>query len=165
MPSLLELQRHLAAAVVSDDPQPAAASIVDDAPGAAARLGIYINHFRVTLIDALAAAFPVVRQLVGEPFFDAAARRYVRENPPVDPCLVAYGDGFPGFLARLPEAASLPYLSGVARLEWAIHQAWHAPDAPSMGRDAAASVLAAADEADVHVRLHPSCRADRKSVV
>lgn len=158
MPSLRKLQQHFAAAVVSGDPQPAAASIVDDAPGAAARLAIYANHFRVTLIDALAAAFPVVRQLVGEPFFDAAARRYVRENPPADPCLFAYGDAFPAFIASLSETAPLPYLAGVARLEYAIQRAGHAPDAPSMGRDAAASVLAAADEADVHVRLHPSCR-------
>ncbi len=158
MPSLHELQRHFAAAIVVGDAQPAAASIIADAPGAAARLAIYANHYGVTLIDALAAAFPVVRQLVGEPFFAAAARRYVRESPPADPCLFAYGDTFSAFIASLPGTAALPYLAGVARLEYAIQRAGHAPDAPAMGRDAAASALAAAGEADVHVRLHPCCR-------
>lgn len=158
MPSLHELQRHIAAAVVTGDPQIAAAAIIDDAPGATARLAIYSNHFRVTLIDALAAAFPVVRQLVGEPFFHAAARRYVREAPPAEPCLFAYGDDFPAFIAGLPETAALPYLGGVARLEWAIHQAWYAEDVLAVDRDTAAGVLAAAGEADVLVRLHPSCR-------
>lgn len=158
MQPLHELQRLFAAAVVTGDPQQAAASIVDDAPGAAARLAIYSNHFRVTLIEALAATFPVVQQLVGDPFFRAAARRYVRETPPAEPCLFAYGDAFPAFIAALPEAAALPYLGGVARLEWAIHQAWYAEEMPAVNRDTAAGVLAAAGEADVLLRLHPSCR-------
>lgn len=158
MPSLHELQQHFAAAIVTGDAQPASSSIIADAPGAAARLAIYINHFRVTLIEALASAFPVVQQLVGEPFFRAAARRYVREIPPADPCLFAYGDAFPAFVARLTEAASLPYLGGVARLEWAIHQAWHAPDAEVVDTETAAGALAVAGIADVHIRLHPSCR-------
>ncbi len=71
---LHDLQHRFAAAVISGDAAGIAAAIVDDAPGAAARLGIYANHFRVTLIDALAATFPVVRQLVGDGFFRTAAR-------------------------------------------------------------------------------------------
>ncbi|MFO1157193.1 MAG: DNA-binding domain-containing protein [Rhodospirillales bacterium] len=159
MPSLHELQRQFVAAIVTGDPLIAAASITNDAPGAAARLAIYSNHFRVTLIDALAATFPVVQQLVGEPFFHAAARRYVREAPPAEPCLFAYGDAFPAFIAALAETATaLPYLGGVARLEWAIHQAWYAEEMLTMNRDTAADVLFAAGEADARVHLHPSCR-------
>ena len=105
MPTLHELQERFAAAVIDGDACEVAGSIIDDAPGAAARLGIYVNHFRVTLIDALAATFPIVQQLVGDPFFRAAARRYVREVPPAHPCLFEYGGDFPPFLERLPEAA------------------------------------------------------------
>ena len=156
MPTLLEVQECFAAAVVAGDPGEATASIIDDAPGAAARLGIYINHFRVSLIDALAATFPVVQQLVGEPFFRAAARRYVREMPPAHPRLYEYGGDFPPFLERLPEAGSLAYLPGVARLEWAINQAWYAPDAPVVDEGAAARLLATGFS-DLELRLHPSC--------
>ena len=142
MPTLHELQSRFAAAVVDSDASELAGSIIDDAPGAAARLGIYVDHFRVTLIDALVATFPIVQQLVGEAFFQAVARRYVRATPPAHPCLFAYGGDFPDFLERLPEVRSLAYLPHVARLEWAINEAWHAPDAPAIDVDAAAGVIA-----------------------
>ena len=155
MPTLHELQGRFAAAVIDGDDSGLAESIIDDAPGAAARLGIYANHFRITLIDALATTFPVIRQLVGNAFFQAVARRYVREAPPAHPCLFEYGGGFPAFLERLPEARSLAYLADVARLEWAINEAWHAPGAPAV--DAAAGSIAA-NFSDLSLRLHPSCR-------
>lgn len=157
MLTLHELQARLAAAVIDGDTSAVAGSIIDDAPGAAARLGIYVNHFRVTLIDALAATFPIVQQLVGDPFFQTAARRYLRAVPPGHPCLFEYGGGFPAFLERLPEAGSLAYLGDVARLEWAINEAWHAPDAPLVDAEAAAELIATGF-ADLSLRLHPSCR-------
>lgn len=143
MLSLRELQHRFAAAVISGDAAGIEAAVCADAPGAAARVGIYANHFRITLIEALAANFPVVRQLVGEGFFSAAARRHILAEPPVDPRLFAYGGGFPSFLESLPEARPVPYLADVARLEWAINQAWHAPDH---------------DPAAAPPGLHPSCR-------
>src|SRR5512144_1088388 len=157
MLELHELQERFAAAVINGDACKVAGSIIDDAPGAAARLGIYVNHFRVTLIDALTATFPIVQQLVGDLFFQAAARRYVRATPPAHPCLFAYGGDFPDFLERLPEARSLAYLPHVARLEWAINEAWHAPDAPAVDEGAAARLIAAGFS-DLSLRLHPSCR-------
>ena len=157
MLTLHDLQDRFASALISGDASAVAGSIIDDAPGAAARFGIYANHLRVTLIDALAATFPVVRQLVGDPFFRAIARRYVRAAPPAHPCLSAYGDGFPAFLAQVPEASSHRYLGDVARVEWAINEAWHAPDAPAIDADAAAGMIAAGFS-DLGLRLHPSCR-------
>lgn len=154
---LHELQECFAAAVVDGDVRKVAESIIEDVPGASARLGIYVNHFRVTLIDALAATFPIVQQLVGNPFFQAAARRYVREAPPAHPCLFEYGGDFPAFLERLPEARSLAYLGDVARLEWAINEAWHAPDTSPVDEGAAARLIAAGFS-DLGLRLHPSCR-------
>jgi hypothetical protein len=156
MLALHELQQRFAAAVLGHDCE-VAQLIIDDAPGAAARLGIYANHFRVSLIDALAATFPVVRQLVGAPFFQSAARRFVREAPPASPRLFEYGGGFPCFLESLPEARPLAYLADVARLEWAINEAWHAPDAPALARDAVAGLIAGG-VSDLAVQLHPSCR-------
>jgi hypothetical protein len=155
MLTLHDLQDCFATALISGDASAVAGSIIDDAPSAAARFAIYANHLRVTLIDALAATFPVVRQLVGDPFFRAVARRYVRAAPPARPCLFEYGGGFPAFLARLPEAGSLAYLADVARLEWAINEAWHAPDAPAVDTTAG---LIAAGFSDLGLRLHPSCR-------
>ncbi|MFO1128117.1 MAG: DNA-binding domain-containing protein [Rhodospirillales bacterium] len=156
MLALHDLQRRFAAAVVESDASLLAGSIVDDVPGAKARLAIYANHYRVTLIDALAAVFPVVQELVGVPFFRAAARRYVRMVPPASPCLLAYGGEFSAFLDALPEARSLPYLGDVARLEWALNEASHAPGAPALADDASPSTADGRSAPGLH--LHPSCR-------
>jgi hypothetical protein len=151
MQPLLDLQRRIARAVLAGDPLPAAPALHDDAPGAAARLGIYHNHFRVTLIDALATTFPVVGSLVGEGCFRHAARSYVLTTPPAQPCLHRYGAAFPRHLAGLPALSGLPYLADVARLEWALHDASIADDPEPAARSDRPG-------GGGRIGLHPSCR-------
>ena len=92
-------------------------------------LAVYRNNVVVSLVDALAQTFPVTHQLVGEAFFRALAQVFVRAHPPRTRVLSHYGDGLPGFVARFPPAAGLPYLADVARVEWALHCAATWPDA------------------------------------
>jgi hypothetical protein len=47
---------------------------------------------------------------------------------PTSACLNDYGQQFAAFLAQFPQAAHLSYLADVARLEWAVNRALHAPD-------------------------------------
>ncbi len=156
MPPLLDTQARFAAAVVRGEMVSAVDLVIDDAPGATARLAIYANHFRITLIEALASTFPVVRRLVGSDFFAAAARAFIRERPPAGPCLFEYGGAFPAFLDRLPAASSLPWLGDVASLEWAISEAWHEEDADPLPSEALLRFTAG--DATAAVGLHPSCR-------
>lgn len=102
----------------------------------ALRLAVYRNNVLASLVDGLAASFPVVQALVGEAFFRAMAAVFVRSAPPRSPVLTQYGDGFAGFISSFTPAGALPYLPDIARLEHARIQAFHAADAP---------VLAAAD--------------------
>jgi hypothetical protein len=149
VPALHDVQAAFAEAVTGGDAAGILPQITDDAPGAASRIAIYANHYRLTLIEALATTFPVTLQLVGDAFFRAAARHYVRSTPPVNPCLFEYGGSFPGFLGDMPEAAGLPYLRDVATLEWAINATRHAPDPPPKPRGW---------HAPARVALHPACR-------
>jgi hypothetical protein len=97
------------------------------------RFAVYRNNVIVSLIDALADTYPVVRQLVGEEFFHAMAREYALAHPPVSPVMAHYGDGFAEFIAGFPPAAALPYLADMARLEYLYVQVYHAADeAPAM---------------------------------
>lgn len=156
MSSLHELQQSIARAVITGHCEAGADGIVADAPGAAARLAIYHNHYRVTLIDVLASTFPATLTAVGEDHFRAAARGFILTQPPSEPRLTVYGAGLPAFLAQLPPLAPWPWLADLARLEWAVHVALHAPDASGMG----ANGLSAEHRAwpmDLRVRLHPSC--------
>ncbi|MBK9082482.1 MAG: putative DNA-binding domain-containing protein [Rhizobiales bacterium] len=94
----------------------------------AQRFGVYRNNVTVSLIDALGAAFPVTRDVVGEAFFAATAREFVRAHPPRSPVMSRYGVAFPAFLRDFPPASCLPYLSDLASLERARIDAFHARD-------------------------------------
>jgi hypothetical protein len=121
------------------------------------RLQVYRNNVFVSLTQALAAVYPVLVRLVGEDYFGQAARRFIRQHPSRSGNLHDFGRELAGFLARLPEAGSLPYLADVAALEWAWHEAFHAADAPPLD----AARLAAMSEEEVaalRFRLHPAAR-------
>ncbi|MBG0796568.1 putative DNA-binding domain-containing protein [Methylocystis sp. L43] len=93
------------------------------------RFAIYRNNVCVGLVDALAERFPICLQLVGDEFFRAMAQCYVRERLPRTPMLFEYGDAFATFVSDFEPARALPYLPDVARLEYAVGQAYHAADA------------------------------------
>jgi len=154
MSGLLELQRDFAAALVGR-PSAVAARTVDDAIPATGRVQVYANHFRISLIEALATTFPVTHALVGEAFFAQAARSFVLRQPPRDPRLYCYGADFPNALKALPDLAGHAYLPCVAALEWAMNEAYHAEDAPAFS---AADIADPAAVAALTLRLHPSAR-------
>ena len=119
------------------------------------RLAIYRRNVLATLVDSLAAAYPVVRRLVGDAFFAEAAARHARLAPSRSANLHDFGEGFADFLAGYPPAAGLPYLADVARLEWAVHACFHAED------KAALDVTRLADVAEperLRFELHPAVR-------
>ena len=121
------------------------------------RFAVYRNNVHVSLVGALAARFPVTRQLVGEEFFAGMARLYVGQTKPKGPVLLHYGDGFPDFVAQFPPAAGLPYLPDLARLEAAWTDTYNAADAeiltPGDLTAIAGDALAALD-----LRLAPATR-------
>jgi len=86
----------------------------------ATRFAIYRNNVVASLIDALAATFPVTRELVGTEFFASMAREFVISRPPRSPILTLYGvesPGFEVFIESFQPARSVPYLADMARLE------------------------------------------------
>lgn len=89
---------------------------------------IYRNNYRQGLARALSQSFPVVEALVGEPFFAAMALTYVEQTPPTSRLLRSYGDDFAAFIEAFEPAAVVPYLADVARLEFALVEAYYASD-------------------------------------
>jgi hypothetical protein len=123
----------------------------------AARFAVYRNNVLSSLIDALAASFPVLQQLVGEAFFRAMAAVYVRHSPPRTRILADYGADFPAFIEGFAPAGSLPYLADVARLELLRIRAYHAADAAPLNPDALATALAAPERLGaLLLRLQPA---------
>lgn len=156
MPAWPDLQRALGAAVRAGPGTPLASGLAN-ALIDPARFEVHRNHYVITLVEALETTFPVVRRVVGEHFFRQAARAFVRAEPPVRPCLFEYGGGLGSFLSTYGPAAELDYLADLARLEWAVNEAWHAADAAAFEADELAGFDAAALEV-LALGLHPRYR-------
>lgn len=97
----------------------------------AARLDVHRNTVILSLVDALADTFPVVRAQLGDDCFRALAKDYVRAQPPRSPVVAHHGEQFAPWLADQPPLYTLPWLPDLARLEYARVRAYHAADAPA----------------------------------
>lgn len=123
----------------------------------AVRFAVYRNNVVVSLIDALAATYPVVQALVGMDFFTAMARLYVLAHPPRARVMAQFGAELPAFIAKFDPAASVPYLADIARLELCQVHAYHAADVPAIAPQALQTVLADPQRlATLRLGLHPS---------
>ncbi|MFL6673928.1 MAG: DUF692 family multinuclear iron-containing protein [Massilia sp.] len=158
------------AAVLADTQQAFGAALFDTAKGAAAsrhmqgaqelssqRLAIYRGNLAASWDKALSSAYPVIRQLVGDEFFAALARAYGRAQPSQDPDLNRFGRHLAGFLDGFEPVAAYPWLPALADLEWAVHEAYYAPDAAPLARTEFTRLSPAELEAS-HFTLHPACR-------
>ena len=148
MPSLRELQARFANAMLNAG---------GDADG---NLGIYRNTVFANYRNALGATYPVVRQLVGVPFFHAAVDAYAEACPSTSGDLNVYGNRFGDFLDKYPHSANLAYLPDVARLEWAVDEASRAADVRGTPEDILAELAKIPAERITAQRfvLDPSCR-------
>lgn len=122
------------------------------------RFAVHRNNVVVSLVDALAATFPVSQALVGEEFFRAMARERVQADPPRSPVLIEYAQEFPDFVAGFAPAAGVPYLADVARIEALRVRAYHAADASPAPESLYRELLAAPEAlAAARMTLHPAC--------
>lgn len=86
------------------------------------QLQIYRNNIFLTQIGVLRKLYSVIEKLVGQDFFHATAREYIKQYPSTVKSLHDYGDKFAEFLAGFLHAQTMPYLPEVAQLEWGCHE-------------------------------------------
>jgi len=112
------------------DPEATAPAGVVDPNGVTApkRYSVYKNNVVVSYLEALAAAYPACKNLVGEEFFNAIGRAYLKEVPPNSQLMILFGEGFADFVSNYPPAHQIPFLPDVARLERAWRLAYHSAD-------------------------------------
>lgn len=93
---------------------------------------------------ALAAAYPVLFQFMGEENFAMLARHFWSAHPPSRGDMACWGEDLAGFIDAAPQLADEPCLCDVARLEWLMHAAATASDVEA---DLASFALLATDDA------------------
>ena len=155
--SLERLQAEFAAALTNAGATPEfAATLLERDTRALERMALYRGNMIGAWQQALAAAYPVVRTLLGAEFFAELARAYGQEHPGTSGDLNMFGAHFAEFVASFRHTQGLPYLADVAALEWIVHRAHYAADAEPLRRERIAALLP--DELlAARFVLHPAC--------
>jgi uncharacterized protein (UPF0276 family) len=120
------------------------------------RLALYRGNLTATWDKTLSAAYPVLRQLVGDGFFSGLSRACGMAHPSGDADLNRFGEHFAQFLDRFEHVAEYPYLADMARLEWALHRAHFAADASGI-KAATLGALSPPQLEAARFTLHPAC--------
>jgi hypothetical protein len=120
---------------------------------AAPGMAVYRSNVLGNWAQALAGAYPIVRKIVGEEFFEALAREYARAHPSASGDLNEYGAQLAEFVRRFAHTQDLPYLPDVARMEWLAHRAYYAADPKPCDLE----VFKTAYPETVRVALAPAC--------
>ncbi len=129
--------------------------------GAADRLEIYATAYFHRIHDVLAEEFEALAGVLGSAGFNDLVALYLLAHPSERPSLRWVGSRLAGFLADHPAAAVLrarwPWAPDLARLEWALSEAFDGPDAAALVREDLAAI--APDRfPDLVFSLHPTAR-------
>lgn len=120
-----------------------------------AQFGVYRNAYRARLRAALRDNFEVLPLVMGDEAFDALANAYIDACPSRHYSLRWYGHQLCDFMAATDALIDHPAMLDLARMEWALRQAFDAAPAEVLTSAELASVPAQA-WADLHFNLHPS---------
>lgn len=116
----------------------------DSRLSAAERLEVYANAYFYRIRDCLAEDFCALRTGLGAELFHDLVTAYLIAHPPRHPSLRFAGDRLAGFLggarAAEPFRRRLPWAGDLARLEWAIVDAFDAADSAPLSRERLARI-------------------------
>ena len=138
-PSLQDLQRWMASRI---RPKAVSSILLDEAilnaqrgTAGAERLGVYASGYMARAREALLESYEAVHYVVGDAAFSSLALAYAERYPSQDYNLSAFGCHLPEFLKESPLTQRLPFLTDLARLEWAVREAFHAFDQPPIDKE------------------------------
>ena len=157
MSGLAKLQADFQAYLLDDVKSAAFKSqIIDDKKvGATKRLSIYVDAYWLRIVEALATAYPKLKMLLGDDFFDNTARSYIDRFPSTYRNMRWVGGNMQTHLKNtLPQH---PIAAEMAAFEWALGLAFDAEDAPILSLQDLATIAPEA-WADLKFTFHPSLK-------
>ncbi|MCP5365683.1 MAG: putative DNA-binding domain-containing protein [Hyphomicrobiales bacterium] len=155
---LTELQNLFQGGLTGPD-EPILRHIPDSAKlDRASLFGVYRNAYTQRLTEILANDYPKLASLLGQDEFRTMAHGYIAACPSHYPNARWFGRALAdGFLATDPHYAARPFLAELAALEWALGEAFDAPDDPIVTVE---DLMAIPPEhwPGLRLKLHPSVR-------
>ena len=132
--------------------------IIDTTQASAAeRFKVYTDAYRLRLIEALGADFPVLKSCLGNDGFDALGRAYIDTSPSDQFSVRWFGRHLPQFLAETMPYIKQPGLKDLATFEWTLSEAFDAAESNLVDY----SQLAEIDPrywSSLKLHFHPSLR-------
>jgi hypothetical protein len=156
-PPLAALQAALQAYLLGR--QDAVPAQVNDSARTDARalLDVYRDGYALRLIEVLKKDFPKLLTMLGDDRFAAMGRAYLAAHPPSSFSVRWFGRRLAAFLAAATPWSEHGSLAEMAAFEWALGEAFDAPDAAVIGPEALAAVPHAGWPG-LTFTLHPSLR-------
>jgi hypothetical protein len=132
VPSLVDMQRAFASAILAGNPSNIAKWVSGDGIYAAQRLQIHTNNVQWAFVSTLSRAFPVIRRLGGDDWFLQSVRQYHKCFPARCGDMQYLGDHYPEYLHSEMRTTAHEYFVDVARLEWAYQEVLIAAETPPL---------------------------------
>ena len=115
------------------------------------RLDVYRNAYYIRLQEALAHDFPALLACMGDIAFGREMAAYLKVCPSTSPSLRQLGERLPDYLSD----HNTPWLADLARLEWAVLEAFDAADTSVLTAEALQNIPPERWQ-DLYFELHPS---------
>lgn len=132
--------------------------VVDTAQASSAeRFKVYTEAYRLRLIEALSADYPALKDWLGDEGFDTMGRAYIDASPSDQFSIRWFGRHLPRFLAESPPYAGQPALKDLAIFEWALSEAFDAPESALTDYKQLAAIEPT-HWPSLKLRFHPSLR-------
>jgi hypothetical protein len=106
----------------------------------AERVGIYHDMYVLRMEEALESDYPGLSHFLGPKRWRKLVRGYLEAHPSRSYTLNVLGRELPGFVFTAPRISHAGFCRDLARLEWAITEAFDAPETPILGEAALAAV-------------------------
>lgn len=151
MTQLQSLQSAFQGALLHDQPMAPGLLSARDVK----QFDVYRNAYRARLRGALRDNFEVLPLVMGDEAFDALANAYIDSHPSRHYSLRWFGHELSDFIAANESLVDHPAMLDLARMEWALRNAFDAAAAALLTAQQLAAIPAT-DWADLRLMPHPS---------
>ena len=119
------------------------------------RVQVYVEGYRLRLLEVLQDNFTGLHGLLGDEQFDQMGRAYIAAHPSTHPSVRWFSQRLPAFLRATAPYDAHPHLAEMAAFEWAQGLAFDSADVPPLDMQAVGQVPPEA-WGQVKFQFHPS---------